>query len=170
MKLKIAIVGAVAALAATALVSASLAGGSSAGRSTVNVTQSKLGHILVDGRGRTLYLFGKDKTGKSSCAGACAGYWPPLIAASRPTAGSGAKASLLGTIKRTDGSRQVTYKGHPLYLFVKDTKKGQTNGEELNVFGAKWYAVSPAGAKIEKPEAASTSSDDSGGYHGYVGY
>jgi predicted lipoprotein with Yx(FWY)xxD motif len=170
MKVKIALVAAAAILAATALVSVGLAGGSSGSRSTVNVAQSKLGRILVDNRGRTLYLFGKDKTGKSSCSSACAAYWPPLIATTKPTAGSGARASLLATIKRADGRRQVTYKGHPLYLFVKDTKKGQTNGEELNVFGAEWYAVSAAGAKVEKTDAASSSDDDSGGYHGYVGY
>jgi predicted lipoprotein with Yx(FWY)xxD motif len=170
MKVKIALVAAAAVLAAAALGSVGLAGGSSGSRSRVNVTQSKLGRILVDSRGRTLYLFAKDKTGKSSCYGACAAYWPPLIATAKPTAGSGARTSLLATIKRADGRRQVTYKGHPLYLFVKDTKKGQTNGEELNVYGAEWYAVSPAGAKVEKTAAASSSDDDSGGYNGYVGY
>ena len=109
---------------------------------------SGLGRILVDGRGHTLYLFAGDKHGNSSCTGQCAGFWPPLIASGRPLATSGAKASLLGTSKRPDGRLQVTYNHHPLYTFVKDTRKGQTNGEAVNAFGAKWYAVSAAGAKV----------------------
>jgi predicted lipoprotein with Yx(FWY)xxD motif len=125
----------------------------------VAVGVSSLGHILVDGHGRTLYLFGKDRRGKSACRGQCAGYWPPLITAGRPRALAGAKASLLGTTRRADGRMQVTYKHHPVYRFVKDTKKGQTNGEGLNIFGGTWYAVSPAGSKIK---AAA-----SGGGYGY---
>jgi len=79
----------------------------------------------------------------------------------KPRAGTGAKASLLGTTKRTDGRMQVTYDKHPLYTFVKDTKKGQTNGEGLNAFGAEWYALSAAGAKVEKPGAKGSAT---GGY------
>ena len=82
-----------------------------------------------------------------------------------PTAG--AKASLLGTTKRKDGRRQVTYNHHPLYTFVKDTKKGQTNGEALDAFGAEWYAVSSAGAKVEKAAANSTRRTDTSGGYGY---
>jgi predicted lipoprotein with Yx(FWY)xxD motif len=130
----------------------------------VGVASSGLGRILVDGRGRTLYLFEKDKRGKSVCTGQCAGFWPPLIASSRSLATAGAKASLLGTTKRADGRVQVTYNHHPLYTFVKDMRKGQTNGEALDVFGAKWYALSPAGAKVEQNEAMS------GGYPGAGGY
>ena len=126
---------------------------------TVAVGSSSLGRILVDGHGRTLYLFAKDKHGKSACRGRCASYWPPLITAGRPRAKAGAKAALLGTTRRADGRLQVTYNHHPVYAFVKDTKKGQTNGEGLNVFGARWYAVSPAGSKIK----AATS----GGGYGY---
>jgi predicted lipoprotein with Yx(FWY)xxD motif len=127
----------------------------------VSTASSSLGRILVDVRGRTLYLFEKDKNDKSACAGQCATFWPPLIASGKPVAGAGAKASLLGTTKRADGRMQVTYNRHPLYTFAKDTKKGQTGGEELSAFGAKWYVVSPAGAKIEKRSAASRSG---GGY------
>jgi predicted lipoprotein with Yx(FWY)xxD motif len=131
---------------------------------------SGLGRILVDGRGRTLYLFEKDKHGKSTCAGQCAAFWPPLIASGKPLATAGAKTSLLGTTKRADGRLQVTYNHHPLYRFVKDTKKGQTNGEEIDAFGAEWYALSPAGAKVEKNDAESGSGADptAGGYgYGY---
>ena len=87
------------------------------------------GRVLVNSRGHTLYLFGKDRNGKSACSGQCASFWPPLIANGKPRVAGGAKASLIGTIKRADGRRQVTYNHHPLYTFVKDTKKGQTHGE-----------------------------------------
>lgn len=125
-----------------------------AGRTVVSTAKTSLGRVLVNSRGHTLYLFAKDKNGKSACAGQCASFWPPLIAAGKPRAAAGAMASLLGTTKRADGRMQVTYKRHPLYTFAKDTKKGQTNGEELSAFGAKWYAVSPAGAKIVKTSPA----------------
>jgi predicted lipoprotein with Yx(FWY)xxD motif len=131
----------------------------------VAVANTALGRVLVDGRGRTLYLFGKDKNGRSACSGKCAGFWPPLIASGRPLATAGAKASLLGTTKRTDGRLQVAYNHHPLYTFVKDTRNGQTNGEELDVFGAEWYAVSAAGARVEKD--ASSGGDPSSGGYGY---
>jgi len=128
----------------------------------VAVANSGIGPVLVDGRGHTLYLFAKDKHGTSACTGKCAGFWPPLISSGKPTATGGAKASLLGTTRRQDGRRQVTYNHHPLYAFVKDTQKGQTNGEELDAFGAEWYALSSAGAKVEK--ASSAEPTPSGGY------
>jgi predicted lipoprotein with Yx(FWY)xxD motif len=166
MKLKTALIGAVAALTATALIPASLAGASKRSLATVGVSPSKLGRILVDGRGHALYLFEKDKRGKSSCFGGCAAAWPPLIAAGKPSARSGVRASLLGRTKRKDGRWQVTYAGHPLYRFIKDTRKGQTGGEEVAAFGAEWYLVSPTGAKVEGYDAASNSSNDAapGGY------
>ncbi len=138
----------------------------------VATASSGLGRILVDGSGRTLYLFEKDKHGKSACAGKCATAWPPLIASGKPLAKGGAKASLLGTTKRGDGRLQVTYNHHPLYRFVKDTRKGQTYGEAIDAFGAEWYAVSPAGAKVEMHGAASggggdPAPSDGGGYGGY---
>jgi predicted lipoprotein with Yx(FWY)xxD motif len=171
MKLKIALIGALAALAAAALISTGLAGpsGSSA---TVRVSQSKLGRILVDGRGRSLYLFEKDRRGKSSCNGACATAWPPLLASGKPRAGAGVKASLLGRTNRKDGRWQVTYNRHPLYTFVKDTKKGQTKGENIDAFGAEWYLVSSSGAKVENEDAMSGRDDEpgSGGYGSYGGY
>jgi predicted lipoprotein with Yx(FWY)xxD motif len=115
----------------------------------VSTASTSLGRILVNSSGRTLYLFGKDKNGKSACSGMCASFWPPLIATGgKPRAAGSAKASLLGTTKRADGRLQVTYNHHPLYTFKQDTTKGQTNGEGLNAFGARWYAVSPAGAKV----------------------
>jgi predicted lipoprotein with Yx(FWY)xxD motif len=116
----------------------------------VTTGKTNLGRILVSSSGRTLYLFGKDRNGKSACTGQCATFWPPLIAKSKPRAAGGAKASLLGTTKRGDGRLQVTYNHHPLYMFAQDKKRGQTNGEGVNAFGAVWNAVSPAGAKVAK--------------------
>jgi predicted lipoprotein with Yx(FWY)xxD motif len=120
----------------------------------VSTATSSLGRVLVNAQGHTLYLFGKDKNGKSACSGMCATNWPPLIATAKARAAGGVKASRLGTTKRADGRLQVTYNHHPLYTFIKDTKKGQTNGEGLNAFGGVWDAVSSAGAKVVKANAA----------------
>jgi predicted lipoprotein with Yx(FWY)xxD motif len=156
-----------AALAVAVSLTVGLSSGLAATRSTgtkVAVASTGLGRILVDGRGRTLYLFEKDKSGKSACNGQCTTFWPPLIASGKPLASAGAKASLLGTTKRADGRLQVTYNHHPLYTFVKDTRKGQTKGEEVDAFGGEWYALSPAGAKVEKMATKSSSSPPATGY------
>jgi predicted lipoprotein with Yx(FWY)xxD motif len=115
----------------------------------VKTRHGKLGTFLVDAKGRTLYLFEKDTTTKSRCYGACAKAWPPLMTSGKPKAKGKAKASLLGTTKRKNGSRQVTYNGHPVYRFFQDTKPGQTNGEGSTAFGAGWYVMAPSGKKIE---------------------
>jgi predicted lipoprotein with Yx(FWY)xxD motif len=115
---------------------------------TVRVAKSSLGSILVNASGRTLYLFKADSSTKSACTGACATAWPPLLATGKPTAGTGLTASKLGTITRSGGQHQVTYNGHPLYLFIKDTKAGQTNGQGVTAFGAAWFAVSSAGNQV----------------------
>jgi predicted lipoprotein with Yx(FWY)xxD motif len=161
-------IGAFAAVVSlTVGLSSALAANHPAGaRVKVAVASSGLGKVLVDGRGRTLYLFAKDKHGRSACTGPCAAAWPPLIASGKPRAAAGAKASLLGTTTRSDGRVQVTYNHHPLYTFVKDTKKGDTTGEGVNAFGAGWYALSPAGAKVERSDAGSSS----GGYPTPGGY
>jgi predicted lipoprotein with Yx(FWY)xxD motif len=131
----------------------------------VSTAKTSLGEILVNSTGRTLYLFGKDRNGKSSCSGKCAVAWPPLTTSGKPTFTGSAMASLIGTTKRADGRLQVTYNHHPLYTFVKDTKAGQTSGEGVNALGGIWDAVSPAGAKIAKPSApAPTSAGGGGGY------
>jgi predicted lipoprotein with Yx(FWY)xxD motif len=125
-----------------------IASASSSSATKVGTASSNLGRILVDRHGRTLYLFLKDKRGKSACSGACAVYWPPLIASSKPHAVTGAKQSLLGRTRRADGRMQVTYRHHPLYRFSGDTRKGLTSGQGLDDFGGKWWVVSPAGNKI----------------------
>jgi predicted lipoprotein with Yx(FWY)xxD motif len=115
---------------------------------TVRVANSRLGRILVDSSGRTLYLFKADVGTKSACFGSCAIAWPPLRSGGKPAVRSGARASLVGTTKRSDGARQVTYDGHPLYLFINDHKPGNVTGQGVTAFGAAWFAVSPAGKQI----------------------
>jgi predicted lipoprotein with Yx(FWY)xxD motif len=137
-----------AALSLTFGLSVASASSSAHAGTKVAAAGSMLGRILVDGRGRTLYLFARDRNGKSACSGACVAYWPPLIASGKPKAVSGAKQSLLGTTRRADGRLQVTYRHHPLYRFSGDTRKGLTSGQGLDDFGGKWWAVSPAGSKI----------------------
>ena len=143
----------IAALAAIAALAVGLSSALAATR-TVNLASasSPLGRLLTDGHGHTLYLFEKDTRGKSTCSGQCARFWPPLIVSGKPHATAGAKTSLLGTTSRADGRLQATYNHHPLYTFFKDTKKGQTNGEGVNFFGAEWYVLSLTGAKIEKSD------------------
>jgi predicted lipoprotein with Yx(FWY)xxD motif len=127
------------------------------------VASTGLGSILVDSQGRTLYLWQADTGGKSTCTGACATAWPPLETTAKPTAGGHVKGSLLATTKRADGSEQVIYNGHPLYTFQGDTASGQTNGQESNGFGARWFVLSPTGTEITG-SAASSGSNPSTGY------
>ena len=123
---------------------------------TVGVADSDLGEILVDSQGRTLYLFQKDSGTKSACFGDCANDWPPLRASGKPTVGSGASSTRVGTTKRSDGKPQVTYNGHPLYLYEGDQKRGDTNGQGLTLFGASWFALSPAGDQVSGQASSSS--------------
>jgi predicted lipoprotein with Yx(FWY)xxD motif len=111
-------------------------------------TNSKLGQILVDGQGMTVYLFVVDTGTISTCYTSCAALWPPVLTTGAPQAGAGATASLLGTTTRTDGKIEVTYAGHPLYYFIQDKAVGDTTGQGVNGFGGLWWAMSPAGAAI----------------------
>lgn len=135
-------------------------GGSSAGKpapsngsgETGVVSTAKvgdLGTVLVTAEGMTLYDFHKDKGGKSACYDACAGAWPPLLTEGEPQTEGGAQAGLIGTTKRKDGTVQVTYNGWPLYTYVGDQKAGEANGNDIDQFGAEWYALQPNG---EEPE------------------
>ena len=137
-------------LALTAAVALCLAavGVAHAAGATVKTRHGKLGTFLVDGKGRTLYLFQKDKTTKSRCTDDCAAAWPPLLTTGKPIASGSVKKALLGTTKRADGTTQVTYNHHPLYRFVDDKKAGDTKGQAVRAFGAKWYVVAPSGKKI----------------------
>jgi predicted lipoprotein with Yx(FWY)xxD motif len=133
---------------------------------TVLVASTHLGKILVNSRGRTLYLFKKDSGTKSACFGACATAWPPLRVSGKPTVGRGATASLLGTTRRSDGKRQVTYSGHPLYTFIMDKQSGDTHGEGFTAFGGRWFVLSPAGKQVSgrpsKPASGASSSASNG--------
>jgi predicted lipoprotein with Yx(FWY)xxD motif len=135
---------------AWALASFAFASGTTTRGTTVAVAKSRLGRILVDSKGITLYDFVTDKGGASSCYGACAALWPPLITKGKPHAGHGVRPSLLGTTKRKDGKLEVTYKHHPLYYFVTDRKPGQTTGQGVNQFGGPWWVLSPAGREIHR--------------------
>jgi len=115
------------------------------GVATVSAASTKLGMVLVDGSGRTLYLFEKDQPNQSACTGACVAAWPIDQSSGTPKAGGGVKASLLGTIRRANGTTQVAYNGHPLYYYDGDSGAGQLNGQDVDAFGAKWFVVTPAG-------------------------
>jgi len=135
----------------------------------IKVATTKLGRILVNAQGRTLYMFAADKRGKSACYGSCAVYWPPLTTSGTHPLGSGVKASMIGTTMRTGGKLQVTFNGHPLYTFVKDSKPGQTSGQGLNLSGGLWWVISSAGTVI-KSTATTTSSTSGGDYGGGYGH
>jgi len=110
----------------------------------------KLGKVVVNGHGQTLYLFQKDKHGKSSCYGQCAKFWPPALTTGKPKAGSGVRSSKLGTTKRKNGKLQVTFNGHPLYAYAGDGRPGQANGQGSNNFGARWYVMNARGGTVTK--------------------
>jgi predicted lipoprotein with Yx(FWY)xxD motif len=111
-------------------------------------TDAKLGQILVDSAGKTVYLFVADKSTTSTCYTSCAQLWPPVLTTGAPVAGTGAQASLLGTTTRTDGTMEITYDGHPLYYFLSDKAPGDTTGQGVDSFGGLWWVLSPAGTAI----------------------
>jgi predicted lipoprotein with Yx(FWY)xxD motif len=144
---------------ATAASPPKTAGGAPA---TIGVAKAaSLGSILVDSQGRTVYLFAKDTGSTSTCSGQCAVDWPPVTATGKPKVGSGVTARKVGTTSRSDGKTQVTYNGHPLYLFTGDSGAGDTNGQGISAFGARWYVLSPAGNQV------TASASSSGGNSGY---
>ena len=129
-------------------------------RDTINVTDNgDLGKILTDSQGRTIYLFAKDTGSMSTCSGGCAAEWPPVTTSGKPTAGNRLTGSMVGTTTRSDGTKQVTYNGHPLYGFSGDQAAGDTNGQNLSAYGAKWYALSSAGNRV-----TASGSGSGGGY------
>lgn len=163
--------GPVRALAAVILTAAALGGCSNRGSGTPAPDRAKqasptpatggaarltlrsagdLGKILADGKGRTLYLFEADESAQSTCKGACAGVWPPLITQGAPEAGQGVDASKLSTTTREDGKKQVVYNDHPLYTYKGDGAAGDTNGQGLDQFGARWYVLDASGKKVAK--------------------
>jgi predicted lipoprotein with Yx(FWY)xxD motif len=152
--------GATAAAAPTSA-SSTTSAAPAAAAITIGTTQGKDGTYLTGTNGRAIYLWVADSGGKSACSGACAHAWPPVEGT--PSAGAGVTASDLATITRSDGSKQVTYNGHPLYYFIADTSKGDTKGQGTNGFGAKWWLVAPSGSALSVA-AANKSSGSSSGY------
>ena len=135
---------------------------SGAGETVKTATVAKLGRYLIDEDGKALYLFEKDTSPKSTCYGACAQEWPPVTTSGKPVAESGATAAKLSTSKRSDGTAQVVYDGHPLYYFAGD-KGASTKGQGLDEFGAEWYVLAPSGQKVEKQGSDEASSGGGGG-------
>jgi predicted lipoprotein with Yx(FWY)xxD motif len=109
---------------------------------------SRYGRVLFDGKGRALYLFTRERSAKSRCYGQCAVAWPPFFARGRLRAGKGADAAKLGTSRRRDSRRIVTYNGHPLYYYVTDRKPGQITCQDVTEFGGTWLVVNPAGNAV----------------------
>ena len=134
----------------------------SSGSTTATVIESHHGSaapFLTNASGRAVYLWAADSMNKSMCTGACAQAWPPVTSMGQVTAANGAKAADLGTITRSDGTKQVTYLGHPLYFFAGDSGPGQTNGQGSDSFGAKWWLVAPAGTKITVADSAAAAAN-----------
>ena len=171
-----------AAPASSAAAPASSAGGASAsgGGTVITTASSSAGTFLTNGSGRAVYLWVKDTGDASTCAGACAGAWPPVTATGTVTASGSAKASDLGTITRSDGTKQVTYDGHPLYYFSGDSGPGTASGQGSDGFGAKWWLVAPSGSDVTAsvtsftasgsaaaPAATPAASKAGGGGYGY---
>ena len=139
-------------LAILVVLAATFAAGSSASagaRATLTVRSSNYGAILFDGKGRALYAFTRDRRGGASrCYGACARAWPVYFASSRLVAGQGVKRSLIGTVRRRDGRRQITYNGRPLYYYVGDKSAGQVTCQNVAEFGGTWLVMRPSGALV----------------------
>ena len=172
---------AAAAVAVLGLVAAGCGGGSSASSapksgvageehsaSSAAVTTrriSGLGVVLVNAKGRTLYVFMKDQRSRVTCTGACASFWPPLKwkGAGKPKAGGSAKTSLLSTVANPGGGRVVTYSKWPLYTYAGDSAAGQAKGEALNLNGGKWYVISAAGTLIKHKSSSGGGTTTTGG-------
>jgi predicted lipoprotein with Yx(FWY)xxD motif len=115
---------------------------------TIKVRKTRYGRILVDGRGRALYLFTREGSSTARCYGACAAAWPAFYARGKVRAGTGASQSLVGTTRRRDGRKQATYAGHPLYYYVTDRKPGQVTCQNVVEYGGTWLVVAPSGAAV----------------------
>jgi predicted lipoprotein with Yx(FWY)xxD motif len=140
-------------IAATAVATSltSTLASASANRAKLQLRQTSAGKILVNGRGFTLYTFTKDARNKDACASisGCPSIWPVLKTGGKPIAGRGVKSSLIGTITTKSGAKQVTYAGHPLYLYSGDSGPGQTAYINFQQFGGRWPAVNAAGREVK---------------------
>ncbi|WP_207891489.1 COG4315 family predicted lipoprotein [Nocardioides jejuensis] len=163
-----ALVGLAAALLAGCGGSTPADSGSGEGPEQIGTATGEYGTYLTADDGKAVYLWEGDHSGTSACSGACAGAWPPVLTDGAPHAGSGVATGQLGTVKRSDGTTQVTYAGHPLYYYAGDGSAGSTNGEGSKGFGAAWWLVAPGGTAVmekdESPSPTDSSSSDDGGY------
>ena len=130
--------------------------------SGIKTVSTSRGMVLANSAGHTLYWFAIDTPGKSNCNGQCASYWPPVPASAKAAAGASLPGAL-GSIKRADGSGQLTYRGHPLYTYTGDTAAGQVNGNGISASGGLWWAMTPSGAKLAAAKPKTSSSSGSGG-------
>jgi predicted lipoprotein with Yx(FWY)xxD motif len=149
---------------AAAAGASSSAPASSASASTVSMTTINGTAVVTNSKGMTLYWFAPDTSTTSKCTGTCATYWPPVTGP--VTAGSGVTGTL-STITRPDGTKQVTYDGHPLYTYVGDTAPGQAKGNGLSLSGGLWYEMTVSGAKPATATGTSTGGSTSSGSGGY---
>jgi len=134
------------ALALLVLVATAIPAEAASGR-TIKVVKSQFGSIVGDGRGQAVYVFDKERSGRSECYGACARAWPPVLTRGRPMAGKGVRDRRLGTIRRRGGSRQVTFRGRPLYYDV-DAAPGRVLCHNVSEFGGLWLVIRPDGAPV----------------------
>ena len=158
--------GAAGSSSAPAASGSAAAGGSSSGSSVITTATASGDMILTDGSGRAVYMWDKDSSGKSACSGACAGTWPPVTASGTVTTSGSAQSSDLGTITRSDGTKQVTYDGHPLYYYVGDSGPGKSSGQGSDQFGGKWWLVAPTGSDVTASVSSFTVSGGSSGSGG----
>ena len=152
-----------AAPASSAAAAPSSAASGASGAAMIKTASSSGDTFLTDGTGRAVYLWAKDTGNASTCTGACAGAWPPVTTTGSPTASGSAQASDLGTITRSDGTKQVTYDGHPLYYFAGDSGPGTASGQGSDNFGAKWWLVAPSGSDVTGTVSSFTVASGSGG-------
>jgi predicted lipoprotein with Yx(FWY)xxD motif len=138
------------------------AGASSSGGTVITTAKSSAGTVLATSSGRAVYLWAKDTGDMSNCNGACAGAWPPVTTTGTATASGGATGSDIGTITRSDGTKQVTYDGHPLYYFSGDSGPGTASGQGSDAFGAKWWLVAPTGSDITAGVTSFTAGSSAG--------
>jgi len=145
--------------------SSAAAGGSASasGNTVIETASSSAGTVLTNGSGRAVYLWVKDTGDMSQCSGACAGAWPAVTTTGTVTAAGAAKPSDLGTITRSDGTKQVTYDGHPLYYFSGDSGAGTASGQGSDSFGAKWWLVAPSGSDVTASVSSFTASASGSG-------
>lgn len=133
---------------------------------SIKTASTSIGKVLTNSKGHTLYWFALDTATKSKCNGSCASYWPP-VPGSAKAAASSSLSGTFATIKRSDGSTQLTYMGHPLYTYTGDSSAGQTKGNGINLSGGRWYAMTPSGAKLS---SGGSSGGSGGGGYGGGGY